>query len=188
MKFGRRLIPWLLVLALAAGLVAFGYNRVMRTVYPQKYKELVEKYSEENGLDPMLVYAVIKCESGYNPDAVSKADAKGLMQLTDETFEWVQTKAKEKEDLPPERLFDPETNIRYGTLLLKLHKAEFKSDELALAAYHAGRGIVNKWRANESYTDDGENLHTIPYRETEAYIDKVIKTKEAYTKLYGKEA
>ena len=110
------------------------------------------------------------------------------MQLTDETFEWVQTKAKEKEDLPPERLFDPETNIRYGTLLLKLHKAEFKSDELALAAYHAGRGIVNKWRANESYTDDGENLHTIPYRETEAYIDKVIKTKEAYTKLYGKEA
>ena len=148
MKFGRRLIPWLLVLALAAGLVGFGYRKVMLAVYPQKYKELVETYSQQNGLDPMLVYAVIKCESG----------------------------------------FDPEINIRYGTLLLSLHKAEFASDELALAAYHAGRGSVNKWLADDTYTDDGTSLHTVPYADTDAYIEKVMKTKETYTKLYGKDA
>lgn len=189
MRFGRKLIPWLLVLALAAGLVSIGYRKVMEAVYPREYKELVESYSRENQLDPMLVYAVIKCESGFDPDAVSSADAKGLMQLTDETFEWVQTKDKDrdKEELPPSRLFDPETNIKYGTLLLSLHKAEFASDELALAAYHAGRGIVNKWLSDESYTDDGENLHTVPYAETNAYIDKVVKTKAIYEKLYGKE-
>lgn len=190
MKFGRRLIPWLLTLALAAGLVSIGYRKVMEAVYPQKYAELVERYSRQNQLDPMLVYAVIKCESGFDPDAVSSADAKGLMQLTDDTFAWVQTKDKERdpdeEALPPDRLFDPETNIRYGTLLLSLHKAEFASDRLVLAAYHAGRGIVNKWLTDESYTDDGEDLHTVPYAETNAYIDKVIKTKAIYEKLYGK--
>ena len=192
MKFGRRLIPWLLVLALAAGLVGFGYRKVMLAVYPQKYKELVETYSQQNGLDPMLVYTVIKCESGFDPDAVSSADAKGLMQLTDDTFAWVQTKEEGRtageEELPPERLFDPEINIRYGTLLLSLHKAEFASDELALAAYHAGRGSVNKWLADDTYTDDGTSLHTVPYADTDAYIEKVMKTKETYTKLYGKDA
>ncbi|MCI8360068.1 MAG: lytic transglycosylase domain-containing protein [Clostridiales bacterium] len=190
MKFGRKLIPWLLVLALAAGLVSIGYQRVMKAVYPKEYQELVERYSRQNQLEPALVYAVIKCESSFDPNAVSSADAKGLMQLTDETFAWVQTKDKEREKgaeaLPPDRLFDPETNIRYGTLLLSLHKTEFASDRLALAAYHAGRGIVNKWLDDETYTDDGESLHTVPYAETNAYIDKVIKTKAMYEKLYGK--
>lgn len=187
MKFGRRIIPWLIALALAVGLVAFGYHRVMLAVYPQKYKELVEEYSRQNGLDPMLVYAVIKCESGFDPDALSSKDAKGLMQITDDTFAWVQTKAEPNEELPPERLFDPETNIKFGTLLLSLHKAEFASDELALAAYHAGRGSVNKWLSDDAYTHDGESLHTVPYADTSAYIEKVIKTKAAYEKLYGKE-
>lgn len=187
MKYIRKLVPWLIVLAVAVGLVGFGYNRVMRAVYPQKYKELVEEYSRQNGLDPMLVYAVIKCESGYDTNATSSKDAKGLMQLTDDTFAWVQTKAEPNEELPAQRLYEPEINIKFGTLLLSLHKAEFASDELALAAYHAGRGSVNKWLSDDAYTDDGESLHTVPYADTNAYIEKVMKTKAAYEKLYGKD-
>lgn len=187
MKYIRRLIIAAVVIAVLGGILNYAYRKVMRSIYPIRYQAYVEKYSEENGLDPMLVYAVIKCESGFDPGAVSPVGAKGLMQLTDDTFAWVQTKAPVNEKLEVDQLFDPEVNIRYGTLLLSLHISEFGSEDLALAAYHAGRGIVNKWLKDEEYTSDGESLHTVPYADTDTYIKRVEEAKKTYEKLYGKD-
>lgn len=186
MRFSHKIIAAVIVLILIALSAYFAYGKVIRMIYPIEYSELVEKYSEQRGLDPMFVYAVIKCESGFDKDAISVADAKGLMQLTDDTFAWVQTKDPDSESLTPDKLYDPETNIKYGTLLISLHITEFGNTELALAAYHAGRGIVNRWLEDEAYSGDGRTLDSVPYKETQAYITKVLKTKDIYEKLYGK--
>ena len=65
---------------------------ILKILYPMDYVNFVEIYAEENNLDESFVYAVIECESGYDKQAVSYADARGLMQLTPETFSWLQRK------------------------------------------------------------------------------------------------
>lgn len=182
MKLIKRIVLTVIVLAAAIYLLSFAIDRAMTGLYPHKYAGLVEKYSSEYGVDEDLVYAVIKCESGFDPDAVSDADAKGLMQLTDDTFEWVQTKLHES-GYTAEDLFDPETAVKYGTKLLSLHLAEFKDERLALAAYHAGRSAVTGWLADDKYTDS-TGLHTIPYKETNVYVERVLNTKNIYEKIY----
>ena len=93
----RRRIPvWLelvlllVLLALAAWGLRVGYIRYMRSAYPVEYEAYVEAYAEEYELPPSLLYAVIRTESEFNPDAVSSAGAVGLMQLTEDTFSWAQ--------------------------------------------------------------------------------------------------
>lgn len=175
---GRRFLI-LMCLVLAALLLLFGSQKIMQWLYPQDYSELVTAYAQEQQLDPTLVYAVIKCESGFRPDAVSSVGAKGLMQLTDDTFYWLQSKTGEK--LEPDALFDPATNIRYGTLLLRLHLDEFGDAELALAAYHAGRSRVNQW-LKESDGTTGKEI--IQYADTRQYVTKVLETQDLYRSLY----
>ena len=84
---------------------------------------LVERYADENGLDEALVYAVMKTESDFDAEAVSAAKAKGLMQLTLPTFQWLQSKTGET--LEGDALFDKEVNVRYGTLFLRLLQPRF---------------------------------------------------------------
>ena len=177
-----KLLQSLLFIVIAIAIIFGGYQIIMRQLYPMEYEELVLQYSRENNLDPALVFAVIKCESGFDPDAVSAVEAKGLMQMTDATFAWVQTKMPENENLPPEDLFIPEINIQYGTKLLRLHLDEFQSIELTLAAYHAGRGRVNEWIAEGG--EQADHLNYIQFEETEHYVQKVIGTQEIYQSLY----
>ena len=155
---------------------------VMKIIYPLKYSEYVEKYSADFGIDKNLLYAVIKTESSFNPDAVSSADAVGLTQITPETFEWLKTKLGEEEkDIS---LTDPEVSIKYGAFFLGYLLDEFSNTDTALAAYHAGRGRVNEWLEDESISPDGKNLAEIPIKETAHYVRKVNKALNVYNKLY----
>ena len=171
----RNLLFFLIVVAA----VFFGSNLVMKQMYPKQYEDLVEQYAKQQQLEPELVYAVIKCESGFDPQAVSSVDAKGLMQLTDATFDWLQSKTHEAMDATA--LFDPETNIRYGTMLLRMHLDEFGDLSLALAAYHAGRGRVNQW-IDEA--EESGNSQAIQYKDTQGYVSKVTEAKKIYETLY----
>lgn len=182
MKHLKRVILTVVVMAVSIYLLSLGIDAVLERFYPHKYSEFVEKYSAQYGVDADLVYAVIKCESGFDPKATSSVEAKGLMQLTDDTFEWVQTKTGES-GYAPDDLYDPETAVKYGTKLLSLHLNEFEDEALALAAYHAGRSAVTGWLADEKYADEG-GLHTIPYAETAVYVERVQSTKEIYEKIY----
>ncbi len=155
---------------------------VMKTLYPMKYTEYVEKYSAEYGVDPKLVYAVIKTESSFNPDAVSYADAVGLTQITPETFEWLRQKLGEENEILS--LHDPETSIKYGTFFLSYLINEFGNTDTALAAYHAGRGRIIGWLEDKEISPDGKTLSEIPISETAHYVKKVNKALNIYNNLY----
>ncbi len=186
----RRLGIWLLVLSVLAGLallLKLGYRRYLQTAYPTTYSAFVHTYAEQYGLPPSLLFAVIRAESSFRPEAVSTAEAMGLMQLTADTFEWAQSRSPEAEALPTEALFDPETNIHYGALVLSLLGEMFEDGDARLAAYNAGMGNVRRWLADRQYSDDGVTLREIPYEETRAYIERVHSAQEMYQKLYKME-
>lgn len=165
------------------GVFAVAAKSVMQLVYPIKYSEYVEKYSAEFGVDKNLLYAVIKTESSFNPEAVSDADAAGLTQITPETLEWIKWKLGE-EDVEAS-LYDPETSIKYGAFLLGYLLDEFGNTDVAVAAYHAGRGRVNGWLEDKSISPDGKTLSEIPIPETAHYVKKINRALNAYNNLYG---
>ncbi|MGN1418372.1 MAG: lytic transglycosylase domain-containing protein [Acutalibacteraceae bacterium] len=154
----------------------------MKTLYPIRYNKFVEVYTEEYNLEKSFVYAVIKCESNFDSEAVSNVDAKGLMQIMPETFSWLKTKTGE--NLEEKMLFDPETSIKYGCLLYEILIKEFGDKETAVAAYHAGLGNVSKWLKDKKYSSDGVHLDDIPFPSTKAYVQNVIKAENIYKKLY----
>lgn len=185
MKKSKNIFKAAVALIVVAAIVAVGYFgslSILKTLYPLSYNNFVEIYSQRNNLNESFVYAVIKCESGFDKDAVSHMDAKGLMQIMPETFTWLKTKTNE--ELGEDMLFDPETSIKYGCLLYGILKKEFKSDEAVVAAYHAGSGNVSKWLKNEKYSSDGVHLKDIPFSSTKQYVEKVLKAEDMYKKLY----
>lgn len=185
----RRALPVVIVCVILAAAIAvlgyFVYDRYERYTHPIKYEELVEKYSRQNGLDKYLVYAVIKTESGFDPGAVSNVGARGLMQIMEDTFDWVKFKLGD-EDTRYLEMYDPDTNIRYGCWLLGYLYKEFGSVEAAMAAYHAGRGQVNEWLSDERYSSDGVHLDDIPISDTAHYVQKIVRARDKYIKLYSK--
>lgn len=150
--------------------------------YPLKYADIVNKYAGEYELPPELIYAVIKTESNFNEKAVSHAGAKGLMQLMDETNEWIASLLRE--NVHEEDCFHPETNIRRGVYLLSYLMRQFDSTESAVAAYNAGIGRVSGWLKNPEYSTDGRTLSHIPIGETDAYVKRVMEIMIKYNELY----
>ena len=155
----------------------------LRWLYPRQYSPLVEKYADQYGIDQNLVYAIIKCESNFNEDALSSAGAFGLMQITESTYKWALTRENVKQT-EAESFYDPELNIRYGCAIYSILSAEFPEVSVALAAYNAGRGRVLSWLSSDAYSDDGKTLHTIPFAETDGYVKKVLKTQKIYNLIY----
>ncbi len=170
---------------LAALLILLFQRQIDRQLYPREYTLLVTSAAAEYALAPALLYAVIHTESHFNPQAVSSDGARGLMQIMPETFDWLQTKTGE--NLTPDSLFEPEVSVRYGALLLRYLLDEFDQTETALAAYHAGRGQVNRWLRDPHYSQDGQTLREIPFKDTRHYVDKVMNAYEKYQNLGEKE-
>ena len=140
-------------------------------------------YSKEYGIDDSLVYSVIKVESKFNKKAVSKRNAKGLMQISEITQNW----AQEELGLENIDIFDPETNIKIGCWYLNKLFKEFNDLDLVITAYNGGSGNVSKWLKNDAYSRDGNKLHEIPFEETKNYLDKVKENYRVYKALYREE-
>jgi len=170
--------------ALSLGL-RFAWVNYYRAAFPLGYKEYVMRYSAQNNLPPELVFAVIRCESGFNYMAYSYAYARGLMQVTEATFEWARDRMGDCESRSFDEMFIPEINIRYGTFILYLHLERFGTEREAIAAYHAGRGSVISWLADERFSYDGVTLSHIPFRRTNAYVHNVLFTRDVYLALYN---
>ena len=173
----------LLVLLVAGGI--FLPDFIYKKLYPLKYSEYVEQYAEEYHMDEYFIYAVIYAESRFRPDAVSKVGASGLMQLMPDSFDWIKSRLKDQRELSYQPdVFEPDINIQYGSYMLSLLLEEFENRDVAVMAYHAGRGNVGKWLKNEKYSADGKTIHTIPYQDTKDYVDSVNKAYQMYLKLY----
>lgn len=179
-------LGFLIFIVLIAFLVTAGYYGYRKWIYaehPMRYTEYVERYSRENHIDKYLVYAVIKTESGYDSSAVSNVGARGLMQIMEDSFEWIKFKLGD-EDTEYDDMFDAEENIRYGCYLLGYLYDEFGNVEAAMAAYHAGRGAVNSWLEDPQYSSDGVHLDEIPIPDTAHYVNKINNALETYKELY----
>lgn len=152
-------------------------------IYPKKYSSYVEKYANQFNIDENLVYSVMKAESKFDKNAISRKGAKGLMQISDITRDW----AIDELQLGNIDIYDPEVNIKIGCWYLnKLYK-EFGSLDLVIAAYNGGSGNVSRWLKNSEYSNDGKKLHSIPFRETSSYVNKVKNNYEHYNEIYSKE-
>ena len=159
-------------------------NIILKHLYPIKYEEYVTKYSNELNIDPMLSYAIIKTESNFKEDVISKSGAIGLMQLMDNTAK--EQAEKLNGEYTNETLLNPEKNILLGlnyfsTLLDKFNQNYI----LAFTAYNAGLGNVQKWILNGTIKEDGTDIENIPFKETNMYVRKIINNYEMYKKLYN---
>ena len=171
------------VLIILALILIFAGNTLYK-ILNEKYQEYVEKYSLENNVDKFLIYAIIKTESNFDPEAVSNAGARGLMQIMDETFQWIRFRLGDDENTDYDIMFDPKQNIRYGCYLIGYLINYFDDTDCAVCAYHAGIGSVDSWLSNTDYSKDGKKLDTIPASDTGHYLDKIKKALNNYYTIY----
>lgn len=157
-------------------------------IYPLKYEELIDKYSSEYEVDKYLIMAIIKTESGFNEKATSNVGARGLMQIMPDAFDWIKMKLNDDDNVTFDDMYDPETNIKYGTYLISFLYNRYNSESLAAAAYHAGMTKVDDWLEDNTITNnDGNIIENIPSKTTAHYVDKVTNALQSYRNLYCKE-
>lgn len=188
-KFVKRLLVLLLVLLvlLVAGTVLFAafQDKIERWEYPIEYSEYVTYYADKYDLDPLMLYAFIRTESNFNPKADSDAGARGLMQITEVTFDWIKTKIAPTEDLTFEDLYDPETNIRFGSYFVSYCLLRYQDDlATAAAAYHSGWGTVDGLLSQAEYSADGKTLDHYPYPQMRLYVKKITSSYQRYQEIY----
>lgn len=157
-----------------------------RLLYPRKYSRQVEQWAAEYDLDPLLVYAFIRTESGFDPAATSSVEARGLMQMTEETFIWLRSKIAPDEGLLFANLYDPETSIRFGCYYLHLCMERYNGDVATVAAaYHSGWGTVDALLQMEEHSADGETLQGFPYNQMNHYVKKITSCYARYQRIYA---
>lgn len=180
----RRRLFVLIFLVIVLYIMIIQIPNLLKAIYPIKYENIINKYAEVYGLDPYLIAAVIKVESGYDRFARSGKGALGLMQIKLSTGKWIGEKIEYK-DLDEEMLYDPELNIKMGCWYLDYLLGYYNGDiRLALAAYNGGQGNVNKWLKDDKYSDDGITLKEIPFDETRFYVEKISKAYNIYNRIY----
>lgn len=183
-KFSAVILVLLILLVTGNTIYKIAREKYLLYNYPIKYQQLVERYAAENKVDKTLIYAVIKTESNFDSEAVSNVGARGLMQIMDDTFQWIRFRLGDSEDLNYDIMFDPEQNIRYGSYLIGYLLEYFGSMDLAICAYHAGVGSVNSWLENPQYSTDGKTLDTVPATDTRHYLNKIKDALYNYQTLY----
>ena len=158
--------------------IFIAFKPIMRQCYHVSHIDIIEKHSSEYSLDKHLIMAVISVESKFNENAISRKDAKGLMQLKEKTAIW----CMEQFDIESRdrSLYDPELNIQIGCAYLSYLLDKFDSNvNTALAAYNAGEGNVAKWLHEQNGV-----LTTIPFNETKKYVESVNQKMKIYDFLY----
>ena len=200
---GDKAVPWLLGLYRRAGdyhrayqlaesrgggALAAAPTGAARTfweaAYPRAYAELIEKYGPPAGNPDVLLYAIMRKESGFNPLDVSYADARGLLQMIPPTSARVAATAK----LPfaPDELYDPETNVRLGAIYIGALFGKFGGQvPLAAGAYNAGPRAMAKWCEQHAQHPTDEFVELIAFAQTREYVKRVTALYAHYRYLYG---
>ncbi len=158
-------------------------RRYWEALYPLPWWDVIKEFAAKEGMDPHLMAGIIRQESAFNPTAVSRANARGLMQILPSTG---RTMARRMgiQGYNTTWLFTPQVNIRMGIVYFKQLLAEHNGKlEDTLAAYNAGPHRVVSWR-EAKYTDDLEFVECIPFTETREYVQIVLRNAEIYRRLY----
>jgi soluble lytic murein transglycosylase len=156
---------------------------VWLVAYALPYENSIRRWSIHEGLDPMLVAALIHQESAFEADARSNKNATGLMQLLPTTAHLLAKKQRIR--YAKHLLTDPDYNVRLGTAYFAGLQKQFGTVEAALAAYNAGEDRVISWTAGPPYRENAEFVDSIPFTETRQYVEIITRNAEIYRHLYG---
>ena len=177
----KKLLSIIIFILIIIAIIIVGRELTMKQLYKKEYSEYVSKYSQEYGVEEDLVYAIIKAESNFESDAVSNKNAQGLMQLMYSTAEEVAE--KNGIELTEENILDPEININIGTKYISELLEKYECMEVALAAYNAGSGNVDKWIKDGVIKSDGSDIENIPFKETNTYVRKIMRDYKIYQEI-----
>lgn len=156
-----------------------------QTVYPFPFFDLIQAWSQERQLNPLLVTALMRQESRFEPKIRSVADAIGLMQVIPSTADWVLSQIGESNDNIDAKLENPNENIKLGTWYLDYTHREYNNNSMfAVASYNAGPGNVADWIA-KGYGDPDVFAQNIPFPETHGYVEAVFGGYWNYLRLYN---
>lgn len=154
-------------------------------LFPKPYWAELKRFAARNRLDPYLVASLIRQESEFNPSALSRKNAVGLMQLLPRTGRKV-AKEEKVRHFNPSQLYLPGVNLRLGTRYFRSMVDKFGgSFEYALAAYNAGADRVEDWLGQGKYRDPQEFVESIPFTETREYVQAILRNANVYRQLYG---
>lgn len=177
----RKLGRIILFIVVLVSLIGIFHKPILKQVYKLEYRDVIDKHAIMYNLDKNLVYALIKKESKYDPLAVSKKGAMGMMQIMPETGKYIASLLGEK-NFKKDDLFDAEINIKYGTFYLsKLYKDFNGNIGAVLAAYNGGEGNVRKWMAENNNELDEDK---IPFKQTKSYVKDIKREYKIYEYLY----
>jgi soluble lytic murein transglycosylase len=153
-------------------------------LFPKPFWPDLKRFASANALDPYLVASLIRQESAFNPNAVSRANAVGLMQLLPKTGKLVAKEVKLRR-FAAQQLFTPGINLQLGTRYVRGMVDKYGSFEYALAAYNAGSDRVDEWLGAAKYRDPQEFVESIPFTETREYVQAILRNANVYRQLYG---
>lgn len=181
-----RLLRFVLILAVIGGVAAFVLSRIdfgdaiKEVTLPLRHEDIITQQAERHDIDAALIAAIINQESNF-VDQTSSAGARGLMQITPDTAETIETLSG-GETFVFEDLANPDLNIRYGTFFLNHLLDRFEGNEIAaLAAYNGGPENAEAWGGSALELDD------IAFSETRAYVEAVLEKRELYRENYAEE-
>jgi soluble lytic murein transglycosylase len=155
---------------------------VWRTLCPLPYQASLKRAAARQKVDPMLVAGIIRQESAFQADAVSRAGAVGLMQVLPKTGHKVARQLHVR--YARARLLDPEYNLQLGTRYLADLLSTLGTPESALAAFNAGEERVAAWQAERNFEEPAEFVESIPFTETRDYVQIVMRNAQLYHQLY----
>jgi peptidoglycan lytic transglycosylase len=184
----RRITMLAAAVVLGAGLAALvsglGRDAVRELTLPLHHDDIIRQQASDKNLDPALIAAIIYEESRFR-DQTSHAGARGLMQITPQTADAI---AKHSGGIRFKQsdLSDPQINISYGAYYLRLLLDHYDQNEaLAVAAYNAGIGNVDRWVAAAGGPSKFKTAEHIPFPETQAYVENVLQRRQDYRKNYA---
>src|SRR3954453_3086661 len=186
--FRRRVLGFAIIIVLVGG-IGYAISHPIEKGYrefavPLRHDDIIRQQARQKDLDPALIAAVIYQESRFR-DQTSHAGARGLMQITPQTADAI-AKHSGGVRFKQEDLSDPQINISYGAYYLRLLIDHYGGNEtLAIAAYNAGIGNVDRWVASAGGADNFRTVEHIPFPETRAYVENVLQRREDYRNNYA---
>jgi soluble lytic murein transglycosylase len=156
---------------------------VWKALYPLPYEAALRREAAKNNFDPMFAAGLIRQESTFQADAVSRADAIGLMQVLPKTGKLLAKQIKVR--YAKDKLFEPEYNIELGMVYIASLLRQTGAPEYAAAAYNAGEDRIAAWKAERNYEEIPELVESIPFTETRDYVQIVLRNTAVYRMIYG---
>ncbi|MCC9077410.1 transglycosylase SLT domain-containing protein [Litorilinea aerophila] len=157
---------------------------LQRRAYPQPFRELIAPEAQANGLDPLLLYSLIRQESLFEEGAISVAAAQGLAQIIPDTGHWIATQLGFP-NYRNELVYRPHINVKFGAYYLRWVQDYLQGNPIsALVGYNAGPSRSARWR-EASGADDALFVEMLTLSEPRVYVQAVVANLYHYTRLYG---